>query len=809
VIVDNEGFRAQPTPLVGRIEDIAAADRLVRGGARLLTLVGPPGVGKTRLAQALFHKWSGSFPDGARFIDLSTITDACAVLPLITHAFRLPGHSRLMPFELLTRQIATGRVLIALDNFENVRGAARDIAHLLSHCGRLVIVVTSRMPLHLRWERVLDVGPLPIPALDPLPPLDELMRVPSVELFVSRARAADVRFAITEADAPTIAKLIVRLDGLPLAVELAAAQVRVLAPHDVLVRLERRLPLPPVWPVDVPPRHHTTNAAIAWSYDRLSPAEQTVFRQIGILRKPWTLAAAKAVVDPGLRAGAAYHLMELVANSLVRRVESRGSDRRFVVLETIREFALARLRDAHELDATERRHAHYFARMPKRSMAAILRLAGPWQRQALEFIDEQYDNFWAALQWARERQEPATALRLAQRLMPVWWRRGQFRQGLDELERLLVACRDAPARLRVDIMLSCALFAGWQGDLPRAFGLGRAGLRLARAERDEPSIARALARLGEVFVAQGRTRFAVPLLERALALWRTVGYPWGTAVTLRTLSTALAPTDPDRAYAAGKEALTGFQAIGDVRNVAMVLSQLAPLAHARGDPCEAERLLRTALMKGLECHDAQALLCALGWVVVLTASVAPPERVARVLASLKKFQDARHPLWNDARLRLAFEEAAATLRSRIPPKVLGAAWAPRLAVSLDDLMDDEFLMDDALLCAGALTAAAPKAATPTAASRKRRNELTSRQREVLALIAAGQASKKIAKTLAISDATVKYHVTSIFNKLGVDNRPCAVTLAAHQGLLATPDGWRVGDQGHAGPRPDLRPVADH
>jgi predicted ATPase len=356
---------AQPGPLVGREADVArAVERLLRPDVRLLSLVGAGGAGKTRLGIEVAAHAGDAFPDGTHFVDLAPISEPGLFMAALARVLDVRERRERPLFALLQDKLALQQPLLVLDNFEQLLPAAPQLANLLQACPTLKVLVTSRSALRLRWENVLPVPPLTVPNLAKLPELDALAKVPAVALFTQRAQRVDPAFELTQANARAVAELCVRLDGLPLAIELAAARLQVLPPQALLKRLGERLDLVATTNLDQPPRQRTLRAAIDASYDLLSPAEQALFRRLSVFVGGFSLDAIPEVCDAdgSLGVDALAGVESLVDKSLLRQERDQLGDAdtpRFGMLETIREYALERLADSGERDALRRRHAAY------------------------------------------------------------------------------------------------------------------------------------------------------------------------------------------------------------------------------------------------------------------------------------------------------------------------------------------------------------------------------------------------------------------------------------------------------------------
>jgi predicted ATPase/DNA-binding CsgD family transcriptional regulator len=765
------GVPAALSPLVGREGELVALTALLGDPAvRLLTLTGPGGVGKTRLAIEVATELAEEHTHGAAVVGLAALDDSALVAPAILRALEHDERSDRPAAEQLAGALRDRQLLLVLDNLEHLLPAAPMLTELLAACPGLTILATSRSRLRLRGEHEVPVVPLAVPAPGDLPPLPRLAELGAIRLWCDRARAANPAFALTAVNAATVTEVCRRLDGLPLAIELAAAWSRVLSPASILRRLERRLHLLTGGPRDAPARHQTMREAIAWSYDLLDPAERALLIRLAVFTGGFTADSAEQVwtslppVQPtgsGGEAEVPTLLSSLVDKALLQpRVNAEGEPR-LVMLETVREFGLEQLTRAGEDDAARAAHAAHFQAFAETAGPA---LQGPDWKVWFDRIEVDIGNIRAALTWLRDCCRGEDALRLTNALGWFWTDANYVTEGRRWYDALLATADPIERRLRAAALSASGELAYWQQDTDRAQERFAAALALWREIGEPGPTGDALVGLAGASMERERYSDAKRYLDQALALSDATANEWQAARIRHHLGhLAVIQGDWRLARTWYEQALRIWRDLGHESRILVALNSLGWAYLMGGDLVKAWDSYDAVLTRFLEQEFDYRLYhadCFVG--VALIAGAAGSWEVAARLAAVAAGLRASQGLPNFPHTQRVLDERIAAWEAALGSAAFAKSWATGLQLDRD--------------AAVAEARAVPRPLPADAIG------LSPREREVLALLAEGASDPEIAARLFISRRTASNHVHAILGKLGVASRSAAAAAAVRRGL---------------------------
>ena len=815
-----------PALLIGRSAELAAIrEQLLDDSARLLTLTGTAGTGKTRLAVASAMQLTNAFADGVWFVDLAPINQTADVLPEIAGVLGVRSAGNELPVaDNLRLYFSNRHVLLVVDNCEHLLEAAPSIGTLLDACPDLVVLATSREPLRIRHERLQSVSPLKTPPPESKLDVDALIAIPSVELFVQRARHVQPSFQVTPENAAAVAELCRGLDGLPLALELAAARSRALPPEAMLARLESRFDMLKGGRRDDPARHQTLRAALAWSHDLLSPAEQSVFRRLGMFVGGCDLDAAESVCDPHATLGApTLDILEsLLDKSLLEQDETSGEPR-FGMLETVRAYAVELLEQSGEAENVRQRHAAHLATVVE---SAAKELRGPRQMAWLERLDRELANIRSSLGFLTRRAEAGDVAATEQGLRlgaQLWWYmhvRGTYAETREWLRPLLRASELHAPSIARGRALDAVGVAAWGlgeyetglglaqasfemaetlgdgagacqalidltcdslslGDIPSARRTAAEALRRAQERDDDWSWAWALTFRGMLEIAEGDEHAAANSFDAALRLRLRLGDLFGEAWASNGLaSVAMLRGEPAVAEPLYEQALSIFRRLGERPTVATILDGLGQAALARGDLELARERFAASLSLYREMDSRRGIGIALHGLAHVAAAEGHPELAVRLAGAATALHEA-----GGGAIELIRQEGSdewlADARRKLGEPAATTAWTAGRRLSMDTAT------------AEALAGAARRGSTPRTSGMP----LTGREREVARLVAQGASNRQIAETLVIGERTAEAHVSNMLAKLGLTTRVQLAAWAVARGLAADPQPTEVSRAG--------------
>ena len=670
----------QRTTFVGREREAVALRQLLsREDVQLVTLTGPGGIGKTRLALQVATDIAAEFPGGVCFVPLSVVADPGLIPSTIGQALGLHETGNQSPQESLKEHVSgLGQpMLLLLDNFEHLVSAAPVIAQLLTAGRKLKVAVTSQAPLHVYGEHEFPVPPLALPDLKSIPPLEVLSRLPAIALFVERAQAIRREFTLTRENAPAVAALCARLDGLPLAIELAAARIKLLSPSAMLARLESRLNLLTGGARDLPTRQQTLRNTVDWSYGLLSAAEQTLFRRLSVFIGGCTLEGAEAVCDTkgDLGLDILDGMSSMVDKSLAQQVEQADSETRFFMLSTIREYAAERLAESKDDGATRRAHAAYYLVLAEEGAEDVV--AHP---EWLDRFEIEHENFRLALDHLIKTGDAEWALRLGAALFRFWETREHLTEGREAIARVLALEGTAALpKLRARLSFAAAVLAGEQGDYVSAQQLFEESLETCLELNDKRGVGVALNALAVNARDRGELPHASLLFERCVAIWKDMGDSADLARALSNLANVTKlQGEYVRASSLYDECLTIFRRAGDGAGVAWTLNYQGDVAREKADLAAARSFYEQSLAAFRQLRDSWGIASTLSDLANLSCDQGNENGARRLYSeSIQVFQELGHKRGIARALECLAASAAAQSNPKQSLHLAGAAAALR------------------------------------------------------------------------------------------------------------------------------------
>jgi non-specific serine/threonine protein kinase len=751
------------TSFVGRTSEVAAIGAMLdRPDVRLVTLTGPGGIGKTRLVVRVAEEWASAFTDGVAFVPLADVRDPDRMAAVVAETIGDFGLMAKDPVEAVQRFLADRVFLLILDNFEHLLRAAPILAQWLSHCPWLTILVTSRFRVRISGEHEIVVRPLPLPAAETTLSIDRLSGVPSIQLFVERAQAARADFALNTANSEAVATLCTRLEGLPLAIELAAARISHMGPRDLLERLMSGVPVLVDGPHDQPDRLRSLERAIAWSFDLLTTAEQDLLQRLSVFAGGFDLEAAEAIATTG--AGTMDGIASLVNKSFLAPQDVDGFSR-YTMLESIRGFAAARLDASGEMAAIRERHAMYFLELAERDDTSIW--GGPGHRQALARLEIDLANFRVALAWLEGSGDGVSLLRLAAALSGIWHYRSHWQEARSWLTKGLFVGGDAVPKARAIGLAKLTVLNRDLAEGPDPV-IAAEAVELYRLIEDDRGTGRTLYLLSTLIPAEDTDR-KLALLEESRFYSTRAGSPTSLGwVDIELARLRWRAGDLDGARELVRESVAYFRDDDFPFGITCGLIELAVIEGELGDVAGAAGHLVEAIRLWPETRSKELLFNAMSRTADLACTLGNTEDATTLLSSLDV-------LGQSARLHASPSvlERAACVRARAMVQLSGsrfsAAWEQGRHATIDRMIAD-----------GLELLASIRA--PTSIAQRPVGGLTIREMDVIRLVATGMSNREIARELSIGETTVISHVRSILSKLGLSSRTAAAAWAIRNGF---------------------------
>jgi len=756
------------TSFVGREREVAEVKQLL-GENRLLTLTGPGGCGKSRLALTVAFEVVGDFEDGVWWVGLASLSDPTLVAQVVAQALEVREQPNRPLRETLAETLREEHLLLILDNCEHlVEACAALVDGLLRACPDLKILATSRESLGVGGEISWPLPPLSLPDPEDLPPLEELERYEAVRLFVDRTRAIASTFELTERNAAAVARVCRRLDGMPLAIELAAARTKVLSVEQISSRLDDSFRLLKSENRTTDPRQRTLRTTIDWSFELLSEEERTLFRRLSVFAGGWTLEAAEAVcAGEGIEEEVLDLLSHLVGKSLVS-VAEQGGEARYGLLETIRQYGAQKLKGSGEEPEIRRRHADFFLELAEEVEP---RINGRHRDAWLERLEAEGGNLRAALAWSRQEAQAETGLRIAGALLWYWFHRGYWKEGRGWLDGALATQESvgdlARTAARAKALSSAGHLAYMQGDHSVARSQLEKSVALWRDVGDDEGLAHALRFLSGAVQPEGDHALVRSLAEESVGLFRDGTDTFGLAMSLGRLgSAALAQGDYAAARAALEEGVALCRETGDDWVLALTLRNLGVAAFRQSDYERGAALLNESLSVLREPGEKFYTTQSLDSLAVVVSMQGDHGRAARLFGAAEALREAVGasvlPFYRDD-----YELGVATARAGLGEEAFGAAWAEGRGMTPAQAID---------------YALQPPTSPEPVAPAAYPGGLSAREVEVLRLVARGLTNPQIAQELFISPRTVDRHLNSIYRKLGIGSRAAAARFAVENNL---------------------------
>jgi predicted ATPase/DNA-binding SARP family transcriptional activator/DNA-binding CsgD family transcriptional regulator len=753
---------ASRTSFVGREHEMMEIKRHL-AMTRLLTLTGAGGSGKTRLALEVARELVGAYPDGVWLAELASLSEGEFVAQSVAEAVGVPGQPSRPLTDTLVDALRTKKMVLIFDNCEHlIDDVASLVALLLDSCPRLRILATSREALGAVGEVIWPVSLLSVPDLRRAPTVEQLEGYEAVRLFVDRARQRAPTFALRSENAQAVAQICVQLEGWPLAIELAAARIKMLPPKALLGRLEDRLKLLTGGPRESSERQRTLRSTIEWSYDLLEEDEKALFGRLSVFSGGATLEAIEAVCDAlgDLSVDAFEGSSSLLEKSLLGQEEGAEGEPRLVMLETIREYARKRLGESGKQGVIGQAHAQYYLRLIEQVEPELK--ASPRQAEWLARLEPEHDNMRAALAWSLQEGETQTALHLVGALRYFWFMRGYLSEGRRWLQAALAASAGRSDAAVAKALVGIGAIAQSQGDYQQAEAFLKKGVALHRKFGDTRDLAGALNNLGNVALHQGRYEEATPLYEESLALWREEGEKYGVEGPLGNLGNlALYRGDYERARLLYEESLELAREVGDKQGVALALGNLGAVAIHQQDYRRAMNLQAEGLALAQELGDMEGVAYGLEMMATAADAQGQVRRAARLWGTAEVLRESiGAPL--PANERPDYNRQVTAARSQLEEAAWLEAWAKGQAMTLEEAISYALEKEDT----DPLTTSAPGEPSTGQAL----VVLSRREEEVAALVAQGMSNNQIAQELYLSEHTVKRHISKILRKLGLASR---------------------------------------